>query len=321
MECRELNALAVEQLLGEIDEPSRRDLAGHLETCPACRAEMALIERTWQVLGEDPDAPVTPEFRDCTLALLEDEMLRRRIRAFRPRARWTRPLAYAAGLALAALAGVLVARYAPWPAAASSASRLSSPFAAPEPAASSVPALGAGGRLTNVAYTPPDAQGRIGVSFDMESRRTVVGRPDDPAMAKLLAYLVSRSAQTAGEKSQAIEQVSSHYGSRVAPASPDIVRALTATLRKDPNPGVRKKAADALAGFTVTPEIRAAFLEALNGDKNPAVRLVAIESLSAAARETPDARTIESLRQKAFDPAENGFVRTKAASALKAMEF
>ena len=314
MECRELNASAVEQLLGESNEAARRDLAWHLEICAACREEMARIERTWQVLGEDSDAPVTPEFRDRTLALLEDEMLRQRIRAFRPRARWrtraTRVLAYAAGLALAALGGALTARHGE--------TRAVGPAATAN--APSAP-IEAGGRLTNVAYTPPDARGRIGVSFDMESRRTVVGRPDDPAMAKLLAYLVSRSAQTAGEKSQAIEQVSSHYGSRVAPASPDIVRALTATLRKDPNPGVRKKAADALAGFTVTPEIRTAFLEALNGDKNPAVRLVAIDALSASARETPDARTIESLRRKAFDPAENGFVRTKAASALKAMEF
>ena len=320
MQCRELSASAVDQLLEESDEAARRDLARHLEGCAACRAEMASIERTWRVLGEDPDAPVTPGFRDRTLALLEDEMLRQRIRAFRPRTRWMRPLAYAAGLALAALGGVLVARHAPAPATAA-ASRLSSPFAPFAPSVSSAPPIEAGERLTNVAYTPPDREGRIGVSFDMEARRTVVGRPDDPAMAKLLAYLVSRSAQTAGEKSQAIEQVSSHYGSRVAPASPDIVRALTATLRKDPHPGVRKKAADALAGFTAAPEIRAAFLEALNGDKNPAVRLVAIDALSAAARETPDARTIESLRQKAFDPAENGFVRTKAASALKAMEF
>ena len=36
---------------------------------------------------------------------------------------------------------------------------------------------------------------------------------------------------------------------------------------------------------------------------------------------TPDPRTIESLRQRAFDPAENGFVRAKAATALKAVEF
>jgi hypothetical protein len=312
MECRELTATAVEQLLGGSDEAGNRDLARHLESCAACRSGMDQIARAWQALGEDPDVAVTPEFRDRTLALLEDEMLRGRIRAFRPRTRtrWTRVLAYAAGLALAAAGGAWAARHGETPAAGTTAA-----------ARTPLPPIEAGGRLTNVSYTPPDAQGRIGVSFDMESRRSVVGRPDDPAMAKLLAYLVSRSAQTAGEKSQAIEQVSSHFGSRVAPASPDIVRALTATLRKDPNPGVRKKAADALAGFAITPEIRSAFLEALNGDKNPAVRLVAIEALSSAARETPDARTIESLRQKAFDPAENGFVRTKAASALKAMEF
>jgi hypothetical protein len=309
MECSELSALAIDELLGQAPEPARRELAIHLETCADCRGQMAQIERTWQALEDDPDVPVTAEFRDRTLALLEDEMLRRRIRTFHPRPRWTRSLAYAAGLALAALAGAWATRQVGIPAGAASASK---PAAAP---------IEAGGRISNVSYTPPDAQGRIGVSFDLEARRNFLARPDDPAMAKLLAYLVSRSAQTAGERSQAIEQVSSHYGSRVAPTSPDIVRALTSTLRRDPNPGVRKKAADALASFATTPEIRGAFLDALNGDKNPAVRLVAVEALAAAAKESPDARTIESLRAKAFDPAENGFVRTKAASALKAMEF
>ncbi len=71
----------------------------------------------------------------------------------------------------------------------------------------------------------------------------------------------------------------------------------------------------------MTPEIRAAFLEALRTDKNPAVRLVAIETLAAAAKESPDARTIQSLREKAVDPSENGFVRARAASALKTMEY
>ncbi len=313
MECRELTSLAIDELLGQAQEPARRDLARHLEGCATCRDEIAGIEKTWQSLGDDPEVPVTAEFRDRTLALLEDEMLRQRIRTFRPRPPRpgrARVLAYAAGLALAALGGFSTARHAGVSVAGTAA-------ASKQPASP----IEAGGRLSNVSYTPPDAQGRIGVSFDLEARRAFVGRPDDPAMAKLLAYLVSRSAQTAGEKSQAIEQVSSHYGSRVAPASPDIVRALTSTLRKDPNPGVRKKAADALASFATTSEIRSAFLDALNADKNPAVRLVAVEALAAAAKESPDARTIESLRAKAFDPAENGFVRTKAASALKAMEF
>ena len=313
MECRELTSLAIDELLGQAQEPARRDLARHLEGCAACRGQMAGIEKTWQSLGDDPDVPVTAEFRDRTLALLEEEMLRQRIRTFRPRPprpRWARVLAYAAGLALAALGGFSTARHAGVSAAGTA-----------EPSKEAASPIEVGGRLSNVSYTPPDAQGRIGVSFDLEARRAFVGRPDDPAMSKLLAYLVSRSAQTAGEKSQAIEQVSSHYGSRVAPTSPDIVRALTSTLRKDPNPGVRKKAADALASFAMTSEIRSAFLDALNADKNPAVRLVAVEALAAAAKESPDARTIESLRAKAFDPAENGFVRTKAASALKAMEF
>ena len=135
-------------------------------------------------------------------------------------------------------------------------------------------------------------------------------------MARLLAYLVARNAENAGEKSRAIELVSEHYRPGTQ-AAPDIVAALTATLRKDPNPGVRKKAADALAGFASTPEIRAAFLEALQGDRNPAVRLTAIDALAASAKDAPDSRTIESLRERAQDPAENGFVRAKAASALR----
>jgi HEAT repeat protein len=315
MECSELTSLAMDELLGEAGEPARLEIARHLEACPACRAEKARLDAVWQGLGEDPDAPVTPEFRRRTLALMEDEILRRRIEIFRPRPRWARAaayLAYAAGIALAAVGGGWVARRVSAP--ANPARVASETASAPAP-------VEAGSRLANVSYTPPDAQGRIGVSFDLESRRTVVARPDDPEMARLLAYLVSRSTQTSGEKSRAIEQVSSHYASRTAPVSPEIVRALTTTLKKDPNPGVRKKAADALAAFPVSPEIRAAFLEALTNDRNPAVRLVAVEALAAAAKESPDERTIESLREKAFDPAENGFVRAKAASALKAMEF
>ena len=84
---------------------------------------------------------------------------------------------------------------------------------------------------------------------------------------------------------------------------------------------MRKKAADALATFAMTPEIRAVFLEALKSDKNPAVRLVAVDALAAAAKQSPDANTIQSLREKAVDPEENGFVRAKAASALKAISF
>ncbi len=184
-----------------------------------------------------------------------------------------------------------------------------------------MPDLTGSPRLSNVSYLPADADGRVGIEFDVTTRRTIVGRPEEPEVAKLLAYMVSRSADTAGERSRAITLVSEHYGAGSAEASPEIVAALCATLRQDSNPGVRKKAADALASFRMTPEIRTTFLEALSRDANPAVRLAAVDALAAAAKQSPDARTIESLREKAVDPRENGFVRAKAASALKAISF
>ena len=44
-----------------------------------------------------------------------------------------------------------------------------------------------------------------GISCDVTARRTVLGQPNDPEMGKLLAYLLTRNADTAGERSRAIE--------------------------------------------------------------------------------------------------------------------
>src|SRR5512142_2247623 len=138
MECGDLTSLVIDDLLGQAPEPARLDLARHLESCAACREQRSGIEKTWASLGDDPDVPVTPEFRDRTLALLEEEMLRQRIRTFRPRPRlrWARVAAYAAGLALAGLAGFSAARRAGAPAMGASADSKQAP-----------PSLEAGGRL------------------------------------------------------------------------------------------------------------------------------------------------------------------------------
>ena len=329
MDCRDVTTLGIERLTGEAPEASRRELAAHLAACETCRREVERLEELWSTLGRDPEAEVTPEFRRRTLAMLEEEMLRARVRAFRPRPGFARPLLQAAALLVAAGLGYLVARGLPGasPAASSGAgpsgavtpmARAVTPTA---PGASTVPDLAGNPRLANVSYRVSDKEGRVAIGFDLTTRREIEGQPNDPEVAKLLAYLVAHNAETAGEKSRAIEAVSEHYGAGTAVASPEIVAALSATLRGDANPGVRKKAADALATFAMTPEIRAAFLAALKSDKNPAVRLVAVDALAASAKQSPDASTIESLREKAVDPQENGFVRAKAASALKAISF
>jgi hypothetical protein len=321
MDCRDVTRIALDRLAGEADESARRELAAHLAGCETCRREMSRLEDVWTVLGTDEAAEVTPEFRKRSLELLEEETLRRRVREFRPRPRMrvVRPLLQAAAMLAAAGVGYLVARGLPSAPAPATAPASSSAAAAP--AASRVPDLDASPRFANVSYRPAGEDGRVGIEFDVTTRQTIVGRPEEPEVARLLAYLVSRNAETAGEKSRAIALVSEHYGAGSAPASPEIVAALASTLRKDSNPGVRKKAADALATFPMTPEIRTVFLQALVSDKNPAVRLVAVDALAAAAKQSPDAATIESLREKAVDPQENGFVRAKAASALKAISF
>jgi hypothetical protein len=322
MDCRDVTLLSVDRLAGEASEASRRELAAHLAACENCRREMARLEDVWTTLGLDPDAEVTPEFRRRTLGLLEEEMIRGRVRAFRPRPAFSNPLLQAAALLLAAGVGYVAARGIPGSASPAPAGSL--PVAAVTPVGrgtAPVPDLAGNPRLSNVSYKPADAQGRVGIGFDVTTRHEIEGKPSDPDVAKLFAYLVARDGETAGEKSRAIERVSEHYGAASTPASPEIVAALTATLRTDKNPGVRKKAADALATFAITPEIRAVFLEALKSDQNPAVRLVAVDALAAAAKQSPDANTIQSLREKAVDPEENGFVRAKAASALKAISF
>lgn len=326
MDCRDVTQLGVERLTGEAGAAARAALAEHLAACERCREEMAALEGVWTRLGADPDATIRPEFRRQTLALLESELLRQRVRPLRPRPRFASPLLRAAALLLAAATGYFAARAIPGKSApvVAGTAPVVAKSAAPAPAAASAfPDLQAEPRLSNVSYQPADKNGRVGIGFDVTSRHTIVGRPDDPEVAKLLAYMMSKNAENAGEKSRAIEVVSEHFGAAAgnAPVSPEILAALSNTLRKDANPGVRKKAADALAGFPITPEIRAVFLEALRSDKNPAVRLVAVDALAAAAKQAPDATTIQSLREKAADPQENGFVRAKAANALKAIAF
>ena len=317
MECRELTELAMGRILGDASPAERDALAEHVGKCARCAADLVALEATWENLGADPGARVTPEFRAATLELLEDELIRGRVRSFRTASRVSRPLWQAAALLVAASAGFFAARGGLGTRTA--ASPAAPAAATPAAAAAAWPDLGGAPRLSNVAYRSNEP-GKVGIEFDATTRHSIVGSPDDPRVSSLIAYLLSNNAETAGEKSRAIELVSENFGPGAAPASPEIVSALSTTLKSDRNPGVRKKAAEALASFRSTREIRTALLDSLANDPNPGVRLVAVDALAAAAKESPDPRTIRSLREKAFDPQENGFVRARAASALKAID-
>jgi hypothetical protein len=339
MECRDVLERVVLRLSGELTVRDERELNAHLSTCPSCAAEAVRVANAWEGLGADPDAVPSERFMEETHALLEKETaahLAHRVRPFRPRAgavpmRWA---LQAAAVLVAAAGGFAVARSGllgrsttPLVAgrvAPSAANAAIQPVSFPVlsqrtvDVSRSMPDLSQRPRFANVAYQDADPQGRIKVSFDVTTRYTLVGRPEEKGIAEVLAYIVSGAAETEGAKGKAIDLVSQHYGSAAAP-SPEIIAVLTRTLTTDKNPGVRKKAAEALVQLPATKESAAALIAALK-DANPQIRILAVEGLARAAKDSRDPEAIQTLREKAGDASENGYVRNQAARALKDLQ-
>lgn len=329
MSCRELVDLpdrVLARLSGELSPEEEADLGRHLVSCGDCRAEAAELESVWARLGTDPEPVPSRGFARRTLEAIEEATIARRLVRFPHRRAWAM-LAQAAVVALAASAGWATARFGSGPASAPEAvptpSRAmgSSPVALVPVSArrtldvsSAVPDLSGRPPLSNVSFRPADETGKVGISFDVTTRYTVVGRPGDDGLSSLLPYLLA-DASNEGARGRALDLVSSSVASG-STASPEVVSALVATLRTDRNPGVRRKAAEALGQLPPSPEIRQALVDTLKAEPNPGIRIVAVEALARAARELKDPAAIETLRERAADGRENGYVRVQAASAL-----
>ena len=319
MDCREALEISVARAAGEAADARSAELDAHLESCESCRREAAALDETWERIAlADPE--VTTAFRERTIGRMEEALARRNVVAFRPRT-FRRPALQAAALVVAGAGGFLLARAA-------------SPGARPFPGAAATPVsfavvperqldvsrvgldLSGNPRLLNVAFRPAEADGRLSISFDVTTRYVVTGRPEDKAVSSLLAYVVNAQSATEGARGRAIDLVAKELGEKAA-SSPEIVDVLVRTLREDRNPGVRKKAAEALVQLPPSPAIRDALALALKQDTNPAVRMIAVDGLAKAATGLRDPLSIETLRRKAADETEPGFVRVKAASALR----
>lgn len=319
MECSDVLVAEVARLAGESVPAPEGEVEAHLAACEACRKESSALEATWDELGNEPGLGVTDSFQAETIQKMTAATELRRVVEFRPR-RAGRILLQAAALALAAGAGFFASR------AGSGSSRVASqPERLPVvtqrtvDVSRTIPDLSTRPRMANVAYKTADPAGRIGISFDVTTRYTLVGKPEERGVAELLAYLVSGAGETAGARGRAIDLVSQHV-KEASPASPQIVAALASTLRTDKNPGVRKKAADALAQLPPSAAVRDAFIKALESDTNPAIRILAVEALARSATELKDETTIRTLRDKAGDAGENGYIRNQAALALNRIQ-
>ena len=333
MDCRDAvrtREAAVLRLSGELPEAEAAWLSDHLARCPAGLEEERRFSATWDRIGADVGTEPSPWFEARTEALLEAEVRRRTVLAPPPhpvvaihpaRPHGVRPMLQAAAFLLAAAGGWAVARYGPAALPTPGAGATTIPVVSHRTmdVSESLPDLSNRPRLSNVVFRPADAAGKVGVAFDVTTRYTVTGRPDQKGIADLLVYLMSGAADTEGARGRAIEMVSEVSKGSSAP-SPDIVAALSETARHDRNPGVRKKAVEALAQLTPTAGTRDALVAVLRTDENPAVRMRAIEGLARAAEALKDPAALDALRARAVDERENGYVRVQAAKFLSKME-
>jgi hypothetical protein len=316
-------------LTESLDSVRREEAHQHIESCAECSAEWLAYNETWRLLADIPDREVPPRVKEKFLAEVMPPVRDNVVPMYRRRApQW---LAQAAAVAIIAGGGFYAGRSrAPiqvvpqtTPATINSVQSLAETRVIPSSALSST--IEGRPDIKNVQFVDTNpADSSIGVSFDVKSRWTVTGKPDDKSMVRLLTYVLENEDDGASlSRSRAIDWVKQTY-SRPDYADPEIARALARVLRNETHEGVRMAAVETLKDFPVaipSADTRSALIDALKSDPNPAVRLKAIEALANMARQGGnfDTATVDTLRAKASQDDENVYVRVKAAELLKDM--
>ena len=307
--------------------PEREETHQHIETCSVCEREWADTKETWRLLAELPEIPVPAAMRDRFVEQLGLAPKSGSVVPFRrrPAAKW---LAQAAAVVMLVGGSFFAGNRmngpdAPVPTGVAS-NGAASPFHISEsivlPASAVAPEILGRPQIENVRFIQPvNNSGNVGIEFDMKSRVTVTGSPQDSSFVNLLSYVMQDRTRSTHSRSDAIQWVKDNY-SADAQSNPQLVSALANVLRNDTHEGVRLKAIDTLGNLPIdsAPAAQTALMEALKNDPNPAVRMKAVDALMNYARtqQKLDATTVDTLRQKASQPDENPYVRVKAAEAL-----
>jgi len=327
-ECRAIKETMPFLLTESLSRDQREMAHEHIESCATCGAEWADYQDSWRMMGELPDVEVPGRVRERFLAAINLPAAYAPIIPFRhrPAARW---LAQAAAVVVLA-GGSYYAGHRSFsdrrpidtgsPLVTSVAPAYSIAETRVLPASQINPNIEGRPNIQNVQFVDSDpADNKVGLSFDVTSRVTVTGRPNDKSMVRLLSYVLENDDAVTPSRSRAIEWVRQTYSDQAA-TDPEIATALAKVLRNDEHEGVRIRAAETLKGLpaAVSSQTRNALIDALKSDPNPAVRIKAVEALANLARNGSafDPAMIDTLRQKAAQNDENLYVRVKAAEVL-----
>ena len=322
-ECDVTRERMPQLLLEALSQGERESSHVHIEACEACSAEWDRLREAWTLMGALPELPVPSAVRDRFFSTI-DLPAPGRVVPFRsrPAVRW---IAQAAAVALLVGGSFVAGR------GTASGGNAPAGESAPTyriagsqmiPASQLAPAIEGNPLIENVRFVSDAPNGEVQLAFDLTSRVTVAGRPEEESVSNLLTYLVKNEQGASHSRSAAIEWIRSNPATG-GKGGVEIARALAEVLSSESNEGVRLKAIDALREMPAeaTATSQAALIRVLKNDPNPAIRLKAIEVLSNIAQSgTPlELGMVDTLRQKAQDD-EIFYVRVKATEALDQLD-
>lgn len=280
MICERCREQIPEVLAGRLDKAAREKVIEHMETCSACRAELAELGVVWRGLEAlaVPAAEPQPALRDRFLEVLH---------------------AYEAGLE-AGKAAQVAARPARRPAPAADGPRpWYASFWPSRPAwqfAMAAALLAAGGLAGKLAFTP---------------------RGENPELAQLkgqvegLRQLVALSMlqdQSAGSRLRGVT-----YSIEMAQPDNQVLQSLLYALNNDENVDVRLATVDALEKYAGDPNVRGALVDSVARQESPLVQVALMDLLV----HLNDKEALPALQRLASDPQADETVRHRAIAAMQ----
>ena len=280
MICERCKEQIPEILAGRLDKVAREKVIEHMESCSACRAELAELGVVWRGLEAlaVPAAEPQPAARDRFLEVLH---------------------AYEAGLE----AGKAVAQAVP--------ARQIKPAATESPApwhAALWPSRPAWRFVMAAALL---AIGVVGGKFAFQPRG------ENPEMAQLkgqvegLRQMVALSMlqeQSAGNRMRGVT-----YSAQMAQPDSQVQQALLHALNNDPSIDVRLSTVDALEKYAGDPQIRRALIAAVPQQDSPLVQVALIDLLT----QLKDKDSGPALEKLVRDRQADELVRQRAAAAMQ----
>jgi hypothetical protein len=176
-------------------------------------------------------------------------------------------------------------------------------------------------QITNVKFDERDEHtGNVDFTFDAVSPIHVHGNINDEYVQKVLARALLNE-QNPGMRLRTVDMIGSKAEQTPNLMNAEVKAALIATLKHDPNPGVRRQALEVLSNYLPDTAVTRAFLYVLANEKNTSLVINAINLLDVSKFEHhPLSAELQTFLQHKVQSEGNQYVKIKATAALQEIQ-